>query len=196
MQRGKDVGLILCLKCHCVTSEKKNNSRCIFCHSVIRMRKDLGNQGVLALILFAVLLYVPANIFPLITTQQFGQNESSTVLSGIITLATEGMIYIAMLVFLFSIVIPIFKITGLFILLIVAKNKQEKPLPYVKLYQFLKFIGRWSMLDIFVIVILKQLIQFGFFGSVNIQLGTFAFSMLVIITMIANMMFDPRTLYD
>ena len=194
MTIGNDENLQLCLCCHSICPQARTH--CKFCGTKVYIRRPLSLQKCWALTLLATILYIPANILPIMSVEQFGKGQPDTILSGVISLMNNGMYSVAFLVFLFSIVVPIFKISGLLILLLAAKNPYGNIQYYIKLYRFLEWIGRWSMLDIFIIGLLVSLVRFGFFGTVEVQAGALAFASVVIVTMAANMQFDPRILWD
>jgi len=131
------------------------------------------------------------------TVSYFGKGEPSTIISGIIDLINNGMIPIAAVVFVASIVVPTFKLIGLAWLLISVQRKRAmRARQRMFLFRFIEWIGRWSMLDIFVIAILVTLVNFGNFANVDASPGAIAFAAVVILTMFAAKTFDPRLIWD
>jgi paraquat-inducible protein A len=148
-------------------------------------------------LLAAAICYVPANTLPIMTVSYFGKGEPSTIMSGVIDLVNNGMVPIAVVVFVASIVVPTFKLIGLAWLLISVQRKRAiRARQRMFLFRFIQWIGRWSMLDIFVISILVTLVDFGNFASVEANPGAIAFAAVVIFTMLAAKTFDPRLIWD
>lgn len=164
------------------------------------MRRKNSIARAWALTLAAALLYIPANIFPMMTISWLGQGGvPDTIISGVVKLIENDMALIAVLVFVASIVIPLMKLMGMAVLLFSIQFGYEMGLGIrqkVQLYRVISWIGRWSMLDIFIISLLAGLIQFGQLGQVEPGAGAWAFAAVVILTMLASNCFDPRLLWD
>jgi paraquat-inducible protein A len=143
--------------------------------------------------LTALILYFPANFFPFMTLELYGNRNSSTIWSGIVSLNEAGSWPIAIIVFLASIVIPLLKLIVLFYLSLTAQNHRHLRFKRV-LYQTVEAIGRWSMLDIFLLAILVAIIKLGAWTTAEPEVGSLLFAGVVIFTMIASAMFDPRFL--
>jgi len=144
-------------------------------------------------------LYIPANVLPIMTVGQFGEGEPDTIMSGVIELVNHGMAPIAFLVFTASILVPLLKLLGMFWLLIAYHRKVEKDLSLkgkMRLYRLIVWVGRWSMLDVFIISLLTGVVQFGQLSYVSAGPAVWAFTAVVIFTMLAAMSFDPRLLWD
>lgn len=151
----------------------------------------------LALLITAAILYIPANVLPIMTVSSLGKGDPSTIMSGVIQLVQHGMIPIAAVVFIASIVVPTFKLVGIALLLFSVQRRQPlSARQRIVMYRFIEFIGRWSMLDIFVIAILVAVVNFGRLASVEANLGAIAFASVVILTMLAAVTFDPRLIWD
>ncbi len=149
-----------------------------------------------ALLLTGAVLYVPAMVLPIMNTVSFGATTPQTIIGGILHLAETGSLPIAVIIFVASIVIPIAKLLALGWLCWVARRAQTlKPEIQIRLYRITHFIGRWSMIDVFVVAILAALIQAGVLMSVSPGPGILPFAAVVIITMIAAMQFDARLLW-
>ena len=157
----------------------------------------LSVQKTWALLLTAVILYIPANTFPIMTTHFLGQNDPSTIIGGVILLWKGGSYPIAAIVFFASVVIPVAKILVLaWLNYSVQKQSHRLSLQRVKLYRIAEFVGRWSMIDVFVVIILASLIQLGPTMSITPGAATLAFSGLVIVTMLAAMSFEPQLIWN
>jgi paraquat-inducible protein A len=150
-----------------------------------------------ALLLTAAILYIPANLLPIMTVNSLGKGQSDTIMSGIVELANLGMLPIAAVVFIASILVPIFKMVGISLLLYSVQRHQPMSVRQrIVMYRFIEWIGRWSMLDIFVIAILVAVVRFGSLASIEPGLGAMAFASVVILTMLAALTFDPRLIWD
>ncbi len=160
-----------------------------------------------AFLVAATVMLVPANVLPIMSTHLPGATRTDTILSGILGLMEDGSWGIAAVVFAASIAVPLMKIVGLSVLLRAASRRQSAgvrgastSLPpqrlrqYAKLYATLDFIGRWSMLDIFLVAFLSGAVQFGNFAQVLPGAGALAFAAAVVLTMLATDAFDPHTL--
>lgn len=150
-------------------------------------------QSTLAFSLTALILYIPANLFPFMTIELYGNRNSSTIWTGVVALAESGSVAIALVVFLASMVIPFIKLALLFYLALSAKQKKH-PNFKQRLYQIIEAIGRWSMLDIFLLAVLVAIMKLGPWTTVEPGLGSLLFALVVIFTMLASASFDPQLL--
>lgn len=149
-----------------------------------------------ALGLAAAIMLVPANLLPVLTTEMPGNNRTDTIFSGVVELWREGLWAIALVVFVASILIPILKLVGLALLLLGARRGAGGDARRLtRLYAALDFIGRWSMLDVFLAAFLAGLVQFGEFSTVTPRGGIVAFAAAVVLTVLATEAFDPRLLW-
>lgn len=170
---------------------------CIRCGSHLHTRKPNSLQLTWALLLTAMILYIPANAYPMMMTTSLGQTHASTIIGGMLELWQHGSEPIAVVIFVASVLVPMIKITILLLLSWQAQhhsqlNAQQK----TKLYRITELIGRWSMVDVFVVAIMVALIQSGNLMSVFPGPAALAFCGVVITTMLAAMTFDPRLLWD
>ena len=157
----------------------------------------LSVQKTWALLLTAVVFYIPANIYPIMTTHFFGLDQPSTIIGGVILLWKTGSYPIAVIVFVASVFIPIAKIIVLaWLNYSVQKQSDRLSLQRVKFYRMAEFVGRWSMIDVFVVIILASLIQLGPTMSITPGTATVAFSGLVVLTMLAAMSFEPQLIWN
>jgi paraquat-inducible protein A len=155
-----------------------------------------SNSNSAAFALAAVVMLVPANLLPVLDTETSGNNRSDTIFSGAVELWHNGLWAIAAIVFTASIVIPFLKLAGLAWLLL--KTRRGVPGDVHKLariYSAIDFIGRWSMLDVFLAAFLTGLVQFGEFSTVEARSGIVAFASAVVLTVLATQAFDPRTIW-
>ncbi|EKM97483.1 paraquat-inducible protein A [Stutzerimonas degradans] len=161
------------------------------------MRRPNSIVRTWALLLSAALLYLPANLLPIMTVRTLGNGTPDTIMSGVVTLARHGMYPIAAVVFVASILVPTFKLIGIAMLLIsVQRHHAMSPRQRLLVFRFIEWIGRWSMLDIFVIAILVAIVNFGSLASVEAGTGAVAFASVVVLTMLAAITFDPRLIWD
>lgn len=149
----------------------------------------------LAFSLTALIFYVPANMLPFMTIELYGNRQSSTIWQGIVTLIDSGSITVAVVVFLASILIPLLKLLILFYLAASAGHNNNRVFK-LKLLNFVETIGRWSMLDIFLLAVLVSMMKLGRWTTVQPEAGSALFTLVVIFTMLASASFDPRTLQE
>lgn len=161
---------------------------------VIPDRRALAQPFALAL--GAAIMLVPANVLPVLSTQLPGSARTDTIFSGIMGLWEDGLWAIAAIVFAASILIPLLKLAGLSWLLFAARRPQRHdPRRLTRLYAVLEFIGRWSMLDVFLVAFLAGVVKFGAFATVEPHMGIVAFAAVVVLTVLATDSFDPRWLW-
>lgn len=168
---------------------------CDRCGHKNKLAKKNSIQATLALSIAALLLFIPANIYPFMTMELYGQTNSATIWGGVTSLMDDGAYFIAVVVFLASLVIPLLKLVILFYLSLTATNGKHT-LFKTKLYYFVELIGRWSMLDIFLLAVFVAVIKLGKWTTVEPELGALLFLIVVILTMIAANYFDPRILWQ
>lgn len=149
-----------------------------------------------ALGLAAAFMLVPANILPVLTTNTTGQPRTDTILSGIVALWQDGLWAISAIVFIASILIPLLKLAGLaWLLAAVHQGPPRRGRGLTRLYTALDVIGRWSMLDVFLVAFLSGVVQFGALSTVEPRAGIVAFAFAVVLTVLATQAFDPRLLW-
>jgi len=194
--KAADCGLAACRTCGKV-STVADHDRCPRCHSRLYTRKPDSVQNTLALVAAATALFIPSHVLPMMRVTELGLSTDKTIIAGIITFWEDGAYPIALVIFCASLLIPILKITSLLWLCAAAKGKvHPKPVTLGKVYSITELLGRWSMIDIFVVGIMTSLVQFGSYTSMLPQAGALAFASVVVLTMFAAMNFDPRLLWD
>ncbi len=175
----------------------ESTKKCPRCFSKITRRIPHSIQKTTALVIAAIVLYIPANILPIMTYSTLGAVATDTIYSGVVALVAAELYWIAVVVFTASIVVPIAKILILSYLVWSANFKTNTSIHVrMKLYRFTEFIGRWSMIDVFVVTIFVALVQFGFLYTVEPENAIIAFAAVVVLTMIAADAFDPRLMWD
>ena len=185
-----------CDSCHALV-DRGRTSTCPRCGARLYPRKPRSIQRTWALAIAALILYIPANTYPVLTYTQFGFGSPSTILGGARELLDDGQWPLALIVFLASVAVPVLKLLSLFIMLIATQLGSATRLhDRTVLYRIVEVIGRWSMIDIFVETVLVALVQFGGIVSIEPGVGSIAFASVVILTMLAAQSFDPRLMWD
>jgi len=206
MTTARQAGLISCHFCHTLSKlpdgvKLSNIDRislhCPCCQSNIHSRNPNSLTKTWALLIAASILYIPANTLDTMTVVYLGDGQADTILSGVMQLLSHGMWPLALLIFTASIFIPVLKLLTLLGLLLSIHFKLHwRPKDRTLLYRIIEFVGRWSMVDIFVIALLVTLVQFGNTASVTPDLGALSFAAVVILTMFAAHSFDQRLIWD
>ncbi|MEN5257653.1 MULTISPECIES: paraquat-inducible protein A [Pseudomonas] len=197
--RAIEAGILICTECHELNRQEADSEEqtCTRCGAMVHPRRPNSILRTWALLITAAILYIPANVLPIMTVSSLGQGDPSTIMSGVIQLVQHGMFPIAAVVFVASILVPTFKLVGIALLLFsVQRHQPLSARQRIIMYRFIEFIGRWSMLDIFVIAILVAVVNFGRLASIEANLGAVAFASVVILTMLAAVTFDPRLIWD
>jgi len=195
MKSAKKLGLISCEFCMKLNNDSQMHCRC--CGSKLHSRINQSINRCWALTVTAMLLLIPANILPIMTVNTFGYGQPDTIISGIMSLFQHGLYPIGVIVFLASIMVPILKIIGLVLLLLSLEGKinmgrRER----TRIYRWVEFFGKWSMLDVFVVSFLVALVNIGEIANVYAGLGITAFCAAVILTIFAANSFDSRLIWD
>jgi paraquat-inducible protein A len=197
--RAVDLRLIRCDACGVTLDNAQHLSGacCPRCDTVLHQRKPDSLTRSWAYLIAAAILYIPANLLPIMRTTKLLDTEDSTILSGVVQLWRAGSWDLALIVFTASIVVPLLKIGSLLLLLITTQRGSTwRQRERTRLYSMIEFIGHWSMLDVFVVALLITLVHFGKFALVQAGSGIIAFGAVVVLTMLASMSFDPRLIWD
>ncbi len=192
-------GLIPCHACGMVsrTAPSAGVAHCLRCNARLHLRIPNSASRCWACLIAGYILYLPANLLPIMYTGTLSGIRRDTILSGIFYLWESGSWGIAVIVFIASIMVPILKLGALTFLLISVRGRSPWPQrERTMLYRLLRLVGRWSMLDIFVAAILTKLVQFRFLATVEVGPAALPFGAVVVLTMIAVMQFDPRLIWD
>jgi len=193
-------GLVACHTCTLLAPmpQPGTHARCPRCASPLhhaRKRDSLARTW--ALVIAAMLLVVPANVYPVMTVIRFGQGEPSTILSGVVHLVAEGMYGLAFIVFFASIVVPMVKIGLLvYLLLSVQRRSPWRPRDRTRLYRLTEVVGAWSMVDVFLVGVLSALVNLQSLATIAPGVGASFFGAVVVTTMFAAHSFDPRLIWD
>ncbi len=170
---------------------------CPRCGARARHRKTDSVARTWALLAAAAILYLPANLLPVMSVTSLGQTQTDTILGGVVELVDQGMWPLAALVFFASVTVPMLKLFGLSWLLISTHRRSRHSLrARTQLYRIVDSVGRWSMIDVFMISILTALVRMGLVASVNPGPAAVSFCAVVVLTMLAAVSFDPRLMWD
>jgi paraquat-inducible protein A len=193
--------LISCHMCNllipAISLDEHGHGDCPRCRSPLHSRKTNSLTRTWVFIFTASLLYIPANLYPVMTVIQFGRGDPNTILSGVIHLIEEGMWGLAMIIFFASIVVPVLKLIVLSFLLITIKKKSSwRSRDRTVLFRVTEAVGAWSMVDIYVVAILVGLVNLGALSTIRPGIGITFFGAVVVNTMLAAHSFDPRLIWD
>lgn len=209
--RGIDLGLLLCHCCgrlnslsHMQAQSSQLQSeplRCQRCEAPLYQRKTASVERTLAFLIAASILYIPANLLPMTITESVLGHQQDTIMSGVIYFWQSGDYFVATVIFIASIFIPMLKLVILALLLMAVYLQQSQriqllPIHCAILYRVVEFIGRWSMIDVFVVALLAALIQIHSLATILAGAGAVAFGAVVVLTMCASLSFDPRIIWD
>jgi len=193
------VGLASCHACGLVSrlAAPAYESRCTRCDAVLHVRKPNSIGRTWALLIAAFVLYIPANLLPVTITRSIFGVQSDTIMSGVAYFWNSGSYDLAIIIFTASIFVPLAKLLSLSLLTLLAQRRiRWEPLQCTRLYRMVEFIGKWSMLDVFVVALLSTLVDFSALAAISAGPGAVAFGAVVVITMFAAMTFDPRLLWE
>jgi paraquat-inducible protein A len=184
--------------CHtCLKLSPLDTHHCPRCGSVMHSREKDSLQRCVALLITAALLYIPANVLPIMYTDQLGRTEASTIIGGVILLIKLGSVPIAAVIFIASVMVPLGKLIAMFYLVwTVERHSPLGPRQRTVMYQVTEFIGKWSMVDVFVVAILVALVHLGGLLVIRPGYAALSFAGVVIVTMIAAEIFDSRLIWD
>jgi paraquat-inducible protein A len=170
---------------------------CPRCAESLHLRKPRSLQRTWALVVAAVLLYIPANLYPVMAVTSLGRTQADTILSGVVYLLNHGMWPLALVVFVASVFVPLLKLAILIYLLVSVQLRSPwRARDRTRLYRSTEAVGRWSMVDIYVVTILVALVRLGNLATIEAQVGAVFFAAVVVLTIFAAMSFDPRLIWD
>ena len=192
-------GLASCHACGQLSRmlEKSTASACPRCGAALHLRQVASLSRTWAFVLAAALLYIPANVLPVMVSGSLFGDQADTILSGVVFLWRDGSWLLAALVFFASIVVPLTKLLTLTVLLVSVQRRWSwRPHTRAAMYRGIEFVGRWSMLDIYVVTLLVGLVQVQSLAAIHAGPGAVAFGAVVVLTMLASQSFDPRLIWD
>jgi paraquat-inducible protein A len=195
VRRGIDLGVIACPACELVM--RAGAGACPRCGEHVCLRRPGSAARAWALLATALALYLPANLLVIVHSEQFPVHRDDTILSGIAYLWSLGSTGLAVIVFAASILVPVVKIAAIALLLVMARRGSAWRLRgRTRAYRVLEVIGHWSMLDVFVVMLLTAVVGVGRFASVSPGPAVLPFAGVVVATMLASAAFDPRAMWD
>jgi len=186
-----------CHHCGTVWQGAQQDEQCEVCHAPLHRRRIDSLNRTWAFLIAACIMYIPANLMPVMITSTLLDEQRDTIMSGIVYFWVSGSWELAIVVFVASFMVPLFKLVALIILTVSARRRSSwQRLQRAKLYRVVETIGRWSMLDVFVVSLLTGLVQIEGFAKITAGIGVAAFGSVVVLTMLASLSFDPRLIWD
>jgi paraquat-inducible protein A len=192
-------GLFVCHACGLLSHPAQHVEEpcCPRCGAHLHRRKPASVSRTWALLIAAMVCYVPANLLPMMHTSSLFGSESDTIMSGVVYFWTSGSWYLALVIFIASILVPMLKMIALVVLLVsVQLRSRWQQDQRARLYRLVEAVGRWSMLDIYVVALIVALVQLQALATIEPGAGAIAFGAVVVLTMFAAMSFDPRLIWD
>ena len=192
---ARDMGVVACTRCNKVWP--LSETTCQRCGKALESRDQLSLHRVWAFWVMGVACYIPANIFPMLNTKTLLLNEESTIIGGAVELAQYGNLGIALIILFASVVIPLGKFWAIAFLAVSVRQERVISTRFRRvLYEVVEYIGRWSMIDIFVVAILSSLVQLKTLASISPGPASLFFALSVILTMLSAQAFDSRMIWD
>ena len=192
-------GLVSCETCDLLSrpADPGEPGYCQRCGAELAWRRHGSIQHTWALVIAAAICYIPANVLPVLTTNALGSSDSDTIIGGVVFLYTSGSWPLALIVLIASVMVPLGKLVALaYLLIAVQRGSLGSSRERTRLYRIVEFVGRWSMLDVFVDTFTVALVQLQPLMSVEPGAGVLFFAAVVVLTMIAAESFDPRLIWD
>jgi paraquat-inducible protein A len=197
LQTASQLGLWSCHHCGTVWEGATEGEACDRCQTRLHRRKPDSIRRTWALLIAACIMYVPANMLPVMVTRSLLGSQDDTILSGVIYFWVSGAYGLAAIIFIASFLVPLFKLTALTLMVWMAQRRSDwRQQERASLYRILEVIGRWSMLDVFVVSLLAGLVHIQGFAEITAGVGIGAFGAVVVLTMLASLSFDPRLTWD
>jgi paraquat-inducible protein A len=194
---AREMGMIACHHCGTVWREVADGEHCGRCRARLHSRKPDSLNRTWALLLTACILYLPANLLPVMTTRSLLGTQEDTILSGVIFFWVTGDWPLAAIIFIASFLVPLFKLAALMLMAIASRRHSRWARPErTRLYRIVELIGRWSMLDVFVVALLAGLVRMDQIAEITAGPGIASFGGVVVLTMLASISFDPRLAWD
>ena len=198
---ARQLGLLNCHDCHLLSEAPSGATHehltCPRCGAPLHERKPNSLARTWALVCAATILYIPANVLPMTVTSALGTTQADTIMSGVIYFIHSGSWEIAAVIFIASVFVPLAKLLILVTLLITVQFRSTwRPKDRTALYRLTEMVGRWSMLDVYVVTILVALVKLGAVATIEAGPAAVYFAAVVVITMIAAESFDPRLIWD
>lgn len=194
---GKALGLSNCPRCHLLLKLDASTATCPRCGNKLSLRKPASLARTWALVLSALIFYIPANLLPMTLMDSLTGQQADTIMSGVIYFVAQGSWPIALVIFIASVFVPIMKLLILIYLLIsVQRASPFRPQQRLQLYRLTEWVGRWSMVDVYVVTLLVALVNIKGLASIHPGPAALCFAAVVVLTMLAAMSFEPRYIWD
>ena len=198
---ARNLSQISCHSCHLLSrmpaDHKGGHLECPRCGAALHQRKPNSISRTWALVLAAIVCYIPANVLPITVVTSLGTEQADTIMSGVIYFLLHGSWPIALIIFVASVFVPMLKLIILTFLLISVQRKTSwRQKDRTRLYRLTEVVGRWSMVDIYVVTIMVALVKMGALATIEAGPAALYFGAVVVITMFAAMSFDPRLIWD
>jgi paraquat-inducible protein A len=198
--RARQLRVVACHGCGLVCEDildETRHARCPRCGAALHRRRPGSIAHAWAFLIAALILYIPANVLPVMYTDLFGHGSDSTIMSGVIEFWKSGSCDIALVIFIASIAVPCTKFLVLGLLLTTAQQRSRQALrERARLYRLVELVGYWSMLDVVVVAVVSALVKFQRLSDIEPRIGILFFGVVVILTMLSAMSFDPRLIWD
>ncbi|WP_447791448.1 MULTISPECIES: paraquat-inducible protein A [Pseudomonas] len=198
--RATHLGVVACQLCGLVCEsvpDQGKPTQCPRCRSRLHRRRPDSIARGWAFLLAGLIAYIPANVLPVMYSSLFGHGSESTILHGVVEFWDSGSYGIALIIFIASVVVPCSKFLLLGALLFTAQQRSHRAmLERARLYRLIELIGYWSMLDVMVVAVVAALVKFQTLSVIEPRAGIFFFGLMVILTMLSAMSFDPRLIWD
>ena len=192
---ARDAGLVACQQCGQV--HRLGTRVCKRCEGRLQSRDGESLQKVWAWLIAGMIAYIPANLYPMLLTSTLVERSESTIIGGVVELVEHGSWGIAAIVFIASVMIPVGKFVAIMYLAVsVQRHSKDNQHERHKAYEVVEFIGRWSMIDVFVVAILSALVQLDTIATINPGIAAVSFALSVIFTMLSAQAFDSRLIWD
>ena len=195
--RAADLNLCLCHGCGNACELHSDSHQCERCGAPLHSLKPDSVARTWAYLVAALIFYIPANLLPVMNTTMLGSGADSTIIGGVVEFAEAGAWDIASIIFIASIGVPAIKFVALILLLVTAQRKSNwARRQRSQLYRLVELIGYWSMLDVLVVALVASLVQMQELGTIEPRAGILFFGMVVVMTMLAAMSYDPRLIWE
>jgi paraquat-inducible protein A len=192
---GRSLGLVACDACG--RTARLSEEHCLRCSARLADRETRGTQAVWAFLIAGIVAYVPANLYPMLITEIFGRHEAKTIIGGAVELISHGGYLVGAVVLVASVVIPVLKFLAVGYLAISIDRGSGRRLHEKRhLHHLVELIGRWSMVDVFVVAVLAALVQLGFLARIEPGPAAAPFAVSVILTMLAAQALDTRAIWN
>ena len=198
--RARQLQVVACHACGMVLEDRLDglrHERCPRCAASLHRRRPNSIVRTWALLIASMIFYIPANVLPVMYTSRLGSGSDNTILQGVVEFWHDGSYGIALVIFIASVAVPCTKFLILSLLLVTVQRRSTwAMLERARLYRLVELIGYWSMLDVLVVAIVAALVKFQSLSDVEPRTGILFFGMVVILTMLSAMQFDPRLIWD